>query len=215
MLQSVRVLTQHSLWRDLPVITHATSATEGEEEQKLSNQQQTPSCSRQLVMYPHTSCIAPCRQLGCTALEAEPALMLQISGEHLAGDDVTLTPPNSDRRCALILSVVEVKLLTEEPRATAVKQKQNRNSSAGETFVARSLKCAFFSAFLNIWVTCTQIKVAGFCGVTLNSTRRSHGESRSPRCLSMTSQGRLQRRVQDVVLVAVAVGVAVVALRAR
>lgn len=56
--------------------------------------------------------------------------MLQISGEHLAGDDVTLMPPNSDGRCALILSVVQVELLMEEPRATAVKHKNKTTETA-------------------------------------------------------------------------------------
>ncbi len=74
--------------------------------------------------------------------------------------------------CVLLfcLSEVDVRLLIEEPRATAVKNKtkqKKKNSSAVETFVARFLKCIFFP--FNIWVTCTQIKVAGFCGMKLYS----------------------------------------------
>lgn len=85
-----------------------------------------------------------------------------------------MTPQNSDRLCAFILSVVEVRLLTEEPRATAVKKtKTKKQRSAVENFVARFLKCTLFFFFLNIWVTCTQIKVAGFCGMKFYSQQEA------------------------------------------
>lgn len=62
-------------------------------------------------------------------------------GMLMAGDDASPTVTG----CVLLfcLSEVEVRLLIEEPRATAVKKQQRKQKqrSAVETFVVRFLKC--------------------------------------------------------------------------
>lgn len=70
----------------------------------------------------------------------------------MAGDDGNDASPTVTGCVLFILSEIDVRLLTEEPRATAVnktktKQKKKKQRSAVETFVARFLKCNSFSLF--------------------------------------------------------------------
>lgn len=57
--------------------------------------------------------------------------------------------------CFHCLPETDVRLLTEEPRATAVKEIKG---SALETFVALLLGSSWMLFLLNIWVTCTQTR---------------------------------------------------------
>lgn len=93
------------------------------------------------------ACTATYRQFRCTA--AGPAQLKQLNwgfpGWSLsplaAGDDVIMMPQSSDKLCAFMLSVVEVGLLTEEPRATAVKNNNKTNKIKAQC--SRNLRWPF------------------------------------------------------------------------
>lgn len=132
--------------------------------------------------------IAICRQLRCTAVrqhwEQDDAAQWRMEDSWLvfsllmAGDDGNDASPTVTGCVLFILSEIDVRLLTEEPRATAVnktktKQKE-KTAQCSRNFCCPFSEMQFFLSFfffffLNIWVTCTQIKVAGFCGMKLYS----------------------------------------------
>lgn len=212
-----------------PTITQATTVIEEEEEAAgcSSIPAAPPLCAQQLVAQKQRSVSPPSGRGGALRLGSVSAWRPAAVAQRGLKDSWLLMAADGDDDASQTVAGCVLFILSFWSRSQAPDRGAPGHSGETDTNTNNSAvqqKCSlpvfwnanlFLLFFSNNWVTCTQIKVAGFLRHEIRYIRFHSSYKKFLLKASVASQGGLQRRVQDVVLVAVAVGVAVVALRAR